>query len=215
MGNAILSESGIYQILNKANGKAYVGSAAKFGKRWREHRSLLNNNKHHSVKLQRAWNKYGAESFEFIVAEIVLDESLMLATEQKWIDKTDAVAKGYNLCPVAGSSKGRKYADEVRKRFGDSFRGKTHSAEARAAISAGNKARIISDETRARISQAGMGRKYSEESRQRLSESAKRMWDAARANGTAKSGYKLSDETRQKMKEAWVIRKLKSKSIVS
>jgi group I intron endonuclease len=210
LDNAILAASGVYQILNKENGKVYIGSAARFGKRWREHRHLLNGGKHHSVKLQRAWDKYGATSFEFGVLEIVSDHSQMLLTEQKWIDKLEAVNEGYNLCPVAGSSKGRKYSDEIRKRYGESFRGKTHSPEVRAAISAGNKGKLISDETRAKISQAGMGRKYSDESRRKLSESAKRMWESARANGTAKSGYKLSDETRKRMKEAWVIRKAKA-----
>ena len=215
MANSILSASGIYQIRNRINSKVYVGSAARFGKRWREHRSLLNNGKHHSEKLQRAWNKYGESSFEFIVLENVLDHSLLLTTEQLWIDKLDAVKNGYNLCPVAGSSKGRKYTEEVRKRYGNSFRGKTHSDESRLAISAGNKGKTVSDETRAKLSRANTGRKYSDESRQRLSESAKRMWSAAKENGTAKSGYKLSDETRQKMRAAWVIRRAKSASITS
>ena len=34
-------------------------------------KTQLKNNKHHSIKLQRAWDKYGEENFEFKIEEIV------------------------------------------------------------------------------------------------------------------------------------------------
>ena len=65
MADPILGQSGIYQIRNIANGKVYVGSAAKFSRRFNDHKRKLNNGRHHSIKLQNAWNKNGAESFVF------------------------------------------------------------------------------------------------------------------------------------------------------
>jgi hypothetical protein len=55
--------TGVYQIINLTNGKRYIGSAANkrgFDQRWSIHRTLLFQGKHHSSKLQNAWNKYGA-----------------------------------------------------------------------------------------------------------------------------------------------------------
>ena len=63
-------KSGIYQIRNLVNGKVYVGSAVNLQHRRREHRSDLRNGNHHSIKLQRAYNKYGESSFAFEILEI-------------------------------------------------------------------------------------------------------------------------------------------------
>lgn len=49
--------SGIYQIINLVNGKCYVGSAVNIKKRCYYHLRSCRLNKHHSKKLQRAWNK--------------------------------------------------------------------------------------------------------------------------------------------------------------
>ena len=51
----------IYQIRCIPTGKVYVGQAQseRLQLRWDRHRSDLRKGKHHAVKLQRAWNKYG------------------------------------------------------------------------------------------------------------------------------------------------------------
>jgi len=38
-------KTGIYKILNKINGKVYIGSATDIAKRWRDHKWHLNHNK--------------------------------------------------------------------------------------------------------------------------------------------------------------------------
>lgn len=63
--------SGIYRILNKINGKGYVGSAIDADSRWYFHRDELKKGTHHSDHLQKAVNKYGVENFEFIVIEVI------------------------------------------------------------------------------------------------------------------------------------------------
>lgn len=59
----------VYKILNLKNNKFYIGSTKNFKKRCREHTTQLKGNYHCNIKLQRAWNKYGEESFEFIILE--------------------------------------------------------------------------------------------------------------------------------------------------
>lgn len=57
----------IYEILNTQNNKRYVGqTTSTLDKRWKEHCRLLNQNQHHCIPLQRAWIKYGSDSFKFL-----------------------------------------------------------------------------------------------------------------------------------------------------
>lgn len=55
----------IYAILNTTNNKIYIGSTSNFLKRKNQHVSDLNSNTHCNLFLQRSWNKYGRESFDF------------------------------------------------------------------------------------------------------------------------------------------------------
>ena len=58
---------GIYMIINKINNKIYIGQARNIKERWKNHINDLKNNKHYNKHLQGAWNKYGKDSFEFII----------------------------------------------------------------------------------------------------------------------------------------------------
>ena len=81
--------SGIYKIINKINGKYYVGSSRDiYGKRgrWYKHKIELTKNRHYNPHLQRAWNKYGENHFELQVIEIV-SENLLLEKEQEYLDE--------------------------------------------------------------------------------------------------------------------------------
>lgn len=102
-----MKQSGIYRIVNKVNGKGYVGSASSFYKRWKLHRHDLLKGKHHSFRLQHSWNKYGEDKFIFEVLEIVENPTreLLLAREQYWINyyNSSNPKNGYNICPIAGS----------------------------------------------------------------------------------------------------------------
>lgn len=61
--------SGIYYIINKINNTKYIGSSKNIEKRFKQHKMKLRNLKHHSVFLQRSYNKHGLENFEFCIVE--------------------------------------------------------------------------------------------------------------------------------------------------
>jgi len=58
---------GIYQILHTESQKRYIGSSKNISKRLSHHKWSLKNKKHYNDYLQKIYNKYGAEAFEFSV----------------------------------------------------------------------------------------------------------------------------------------------------
>ena len=63
--------AGIYIITNKITGKIYIGSSHNLLKRKNNHFTNLKNKKHQNFYLQNAWNKYGEQTFEWEIVEIV------------------------------------------------------------------------------------------------------------------------------------------------
>ncbi|AFY49019.1 group I intron endonuclease [Nostoc sp. PCC 7524] len=172
--------TGIYAIINKIDGKSYIGSATKsFNHRWYNHKYYLRLNKHHSPYLQRAWNKYGGDSFEFKILEIIPKEEWIYNKyvtdfEQIYLD---TYQPEYNICPTAGSKIGYKHSEETKKKIGNSNKGKTRSEEARKRFSESYKGKSPSLETREKIRLANTGRIKSEEERKKLSiANSKKKW---------------------------------------
>lgn len=94
-------QTGVYEIKNKINGKRYIGSTIRtFTKRLEHHRCLLRKNTHKNKHLQRAWNKYGEDNFEFSILEIV-DKCCTLEIEQIYLD---ACVDCYNINPIASGT---------------------------------------------------------------------------------------------------------------
>jgi hypothetical protein len=122
--------SGIYKIVCVTTGKIYVGSTKNLFNRRRGHFKDLRGNRHVNRHLQSAWNKYGAESFDFVVIELIL-QPFLLEREQYWLDKlrTYDRRRGFNLQPKAGSPSGYTYTDEVRQKLSTAHKGKLHSKE--------------------------------------------------------------------------------------
>jgi group I intron endonuclease len=97
--------SGIYKIINKVNGKYYVGSSKQIlehNGRFYEHKRLLRQNKHINPHLQNAWNRYGEDNFNFVLVENV-NELNLLIVEQKYLDIAKLEKhKCYNISFIAG-----------------------------------------------------------------------------------------------------------------
>lgn len=100
---------GIYKIVNVYNEKSYIGSSIDIHDRWLVHRKSLNRGNHHSIKLQRAWNKYGEDSFVFIILETCNSEFLLDREEYYLISQEPK----YNVYLSAGSTLGTKKSTET------------------------------------------------------------------------------------------------------
>lgn len=175
--------SGVYEIRNSVTGGVYIGSSVRAEKRWREHRHDLAAGRHHSAKLQNAWNKYGGDAFVFTLLEHVERESL-LKREQWWIDRLAAASRtNYNACVTAGSQAGRTLSEAHKQRLRELMLGNKRGLGVR-----------LSPEARARMSAARVGQKRSAEARARMS--------LAQMGNTKKRGYIATAATRAKLSAA-------------
>lgn len=128
----------VYAIVNKINGAQYVGSTIGDGRsRWVRHKKDLKNNSHHSKYLQRAYNKYGKDVFEFNILESV-DNNILLQVEQKYLDiRKNQYSRhlNYNMIWTAGNCSGREVSQKTRNKISKSQIGKTIPHEVRDKIS--------------------------------------------------------------------------------
>ncbi len=90
-------ESGIYQIRNKVNGKLYIGSSKNIRDRYLHHLSLLRYGNHHSIVLQRAWNKYKEENFDWSVLMLCPEKDLLIREQEMF----DSLKPQYNRTHIA------------------------------------------------------------------------------------------------------------------
>lgn len=84
--------SGIYRILNKINGNCYIGSSLNVEKRYKHHLSTLRHNSSRCSILQKAFNKYGEDNFEFQVIFRKAKQNTTLS--QETIKKMSEAKKG-------------------------------------------------------------------------------------------------------------------------
>jgi group I intron endonuclease len=164
--------SGVYAILNLVNDKIYIGSARYIKDRLSWHHKALENNKHHSKLLQRAWFKYGEDSFIFFVLEYTDN---LIEREQYWLDRFISynVDCGYNHYPIAGSPAKTKHSEETKAKIGAAGKGRKMSAETLANMSKAQLNR--SPEWRANHSAAMKKRVFTPEHRQKLVEANARV----------------------------------------
>lgn len=189
----------IYAIRNIANGKLYIGSTIQVpDERFLKHRSDLRHRRHSNEYLQRAWDKYGADSFQLEVVAEGLSIKDRDAIEASYIEQFQSYAdeSGYNLMRPIGSHLG--HSPETRAKMSASKKGrkvpgKRFSPEGRAALSA------------ARLGRPGpnMGRKFSAEVRAKMAEGQRRRApdgpETRRKKSLAKTGVVASAETRAKI----------------
>ena len=84
--DAVKGKSGIYQIQNRINNHFYIGSAKNIKSRIQEHLVHLRKTKHENIHLQRAFNLYGEENFDFYVVEFC-NPDIRYEIEQYWLDR--------------------------------------------------------------------------------------------------------------------------------
>lgn len=155
--------SGIYYIKNLINNKVYIGSATDFNIRSNRHKQDLNKNIHHSIHLQRAWNKYGPENFIFEIIDTVNSKEELIPIEQAYLDFFNSNNRkyGYNICKFAGSSLGFKHTDEAKNKMSKNHAkymlGRKHTKESKKKMSEGLRGRRVSKETKEKMSKSHIG----------------------------------------------------------
>jgi len=189
----MVNHGGTYQIRNVLNGKLYIGSAKNFQNRWMCHQNALRKQKHHSIKLQRAWNKHGEEAFVFEVISRLPSEMSYherLVQEQLLLDALKPHKVGYN---ISGLARGVALFGSA-----NSFFGKTHSPEVRERLRQARNGKRLSEGTRKKISTACVGKGMFGKSQ--TPEARKRISEAMQGHKRC-SGRKLSRGTRDKIQK--------------
>ena len=183
MNDTMEKKPGVYKITNKINGKYYYGSTtASIRRRWNLHRCQLLNDCHPCEHLQKSWNKYGEDNFEFSIV-LLCDPDNCLYYEQLFLDKYwDAGIKCYNICKVAGNQLGIKRSIETKKKMSDAKAGKNNPMYGK---SPPNKGKKTSEQTRKKQSDVKKGKLHTIEHRKKI--------------GDSLIGRKVSEETRHKL----------------
>lgn len=196
---------GIYVITSLKNSKVYIGQSMHIEKRWAEHKKALETNSHYNSHLQRAWNKYGEQSFMFSVLEECSVDQLN-EREQYWIDYYGGINSNKNYNFREGGSRG-SFSDDVIRVMSENTKRLRQDADWVARNS-----QAIKDswtpKRRQQMSIAKKGTKWTEKQR----ENRKKFDDTRRGvsrdisvrnkiSNTLK-GHTVSEETRQKLREA-------------
>lgn len=196
-------DSGIYRITNLLTDDHYIGSAVSIARRWKEHKKILRGNRHHSKRLQNAWNTYGEDMFSFKVL-LHCEPKNLLFFEQRAIDRFKAAVDGYNMCPTAGSSMGKVVSAETRAKqaaakVGKAYRtGMKHTEESKAKMSATKMGKVPSEGQKRKQSEALKGRVRTKEHSAKLAAAKRgvpRSLETVRKMSAGQKGKKQSPET--------------------
>jgi group I intron endonuclease len=205
--------TGVYLIQNKVNKKMYIGSASRvvanrsnsgFYMRWSLHISSLTKNKHHCQHLQRSWNKYGAENFEFSIMHKCPPEKA-IEMEQLYIDLLEPQ---YNSCKTAGSPLGYKHSEESKNRMSLARKGITISEYTRLRLSETRKGVSKTEEHKKKISESHKGKTHTKETREKIAEKRSKFYTFISPEGIVTEIFnlhKFCKENNLKQSNMWKV----------
>lgn len=219
-----MKASGIYGIWNTENGKVYVGSTCGnvgFNRRWQLHKRQLTANVHINTHLQYAWNKYGADAFEFRIIEECTDE-VLVSREQAWMDHYGSMnpERGYN---IRGAGSHGEVSEETREKLSLALRGRKHSREHVKKVALANTGRKCTEETKAKLRaftgerSSWFGKHHSEETKKKIREThsgkpkteehRKKLRESLLGDKSPWYGRRHSEESKRKIREGNLGRK--------
>lgn len=193
---------GVYILICRPNATRYVGSSLDVKKRAGGHIASLVDGKHQNKRLQRAFDEYGLDAFDWkLLQQYRGDHQELKNLEKKWFLRIQqSGSKMFNvLVPGTGTSGMRfkrssrirqKFSDLAKKRVkenglpagfgGSTFLGKEHTPEAKKKISDSHRGILngmygkhIPEEQRLASSASKIGIGLSEEHKRKISQSKK------------------------------------------
>lgn len=125
-------KSGVYCLINKINGHAYVGSSINLASRMRNYlnNTFLKSKQNVNMPIVRALLKYDQSNFTLLILEYVEPESLT-ARETFYITH---VMPYYNVLKQGYSSLGYKHTEETKKLLSELAKNRTHSDKTKGLI---------------------------------------------------------------------------------
>lgn len=168
----------IYKITCVVTDDFYIGSAIKPKRRRWEHWDALKKQRHHCAALQRAWDEYGEDAFEFEIIEEVLDEAKILGIEDTYLARYAGNPECYNtaLSTQIPSSTQKEVREKISSSLKEHYaenehprQGKKHTPETLAKIAANRTppsgeshyryGKTLDEETRKKIGDTQRGKK--------------------------------------------------------
>jgi group I intron endonuclease len=134
---------GIYKIESKFHpDRFYIGSAVNIKDRYKRHLWALQNNKHHSIKLQNHYNKYGEGDLCFSVM-CVCEKDELIKSEQRYLD---SLKPWFNIAMIVGEPARHPHTPEAIQKIKDARKRQVISKESYLKASESQK-RYWQDET--------------------------------------------------------------------
>jgi group I intron endonuclease len=108
----------VYEILNTANGMGYVGiTKRRVKQRWWSHKKALRLGKHYNKWLQNAYNKYGSESFKYIIRQTCNSIEELNNLEKQILE--DEKERLYNIKKGGYDAPFVKHTEETKRKIGE------------------------------------------------------------------------------------------------
>ncbi len=200
--------SGIYTIKNSINNNIYVGSSCNLKDRIYRHLLHLKQKRHHSIHLQRAYDKYGKDNFRIQVVEYC-KEALLKEREEFYMKKFNSCHRGFGYNITIDAIR-PKMSEETKKKLSKTNMGHFVSKATRLKMSVATKGKIISEENKEKLRKYWRDGGVSKETLEKMrygrtgQKNSKAHNDLLRKLNT---GSKRSANTKRLLREAWVRRK--------
>ena len=179
----------VFYVIRLSDTHYYGGRTADAKARMQKHSRELRKGYHQNQHMVNVWNQHHQFDVTFTVYP---DAESLLQAEQAWLDehygKEGCLNKSW--CAEGGLPKGFKHSDETRQLMKDVWTEKGKDPEYRAKLSEAQKRRHrvnpMTAETRKKISESNKGKKRPDNV----------------ARNKAKTGWKHTDEAKEKIAEA-------------